>query len=246
MILPVTNPESVKFIDLSNYKNIFDDCASCFRNPIQLNSYFSHSFNSSDDCPKLKVFNNGSYKVSLAMNLDDLQRVDNNVFVLSKGCHKILEKYKEKYWGFIICQLAKGNEYYHPFGYSHNIINNKVFIPTKHYHQKKNNILIDNFVTPSNINLSPMFQNNIFPLYTTNNNHDDSHDDDWSHDIYLYNIPNPRRNMDGVSSIDEEQWTNQNKINLGKISFDFGNLTYFDKLHIVGDHPNVDLIVPAF
>lgn len=30
----------------------------------------------------------------------------------------------------------KGNKTYHPFGYSHNIIDNKIYIPTRHYHQE--------------------------------------------------------------------------------------------------------------
>jgi hypothetical protein len=106
MILPVPNPESIKFINLTDYKNIFDDCDSCFHSYVLgINSYVlgTNSLNSH----KLEVFDIGSYKVSLAMNLDELEHVDESVFKLSKGCNKVLSKYyNEKYWGFIILKLV--------------------------------------------------------------------------------------------------------------------------------------------
>ena len=141
MVLPVPYPNSVQFIDLSKYKNLFEDCADCFYNPNASRSYAvlsnsSESFNDSNDKP-LKVFNVGSYQVSLAKSLQQINRVDERVFKLSSGLRNTLNKfYNEDYWGFIICKLSKGSESYHPFGYSHEIINNKIYIPTRHYHQE--------------------------------------------------------------------------------------------------------------
>jgi hypothetical protein len=242
MILAIPHPESVEFINLNNYKNIFDDCESCFFNETMLQgsrgalSYLneSDSFNK-----KLEVFNVGSYKVSLAMNLDDLKRVDASVFELSKGCNELLEKtYREKYWGFIICKLNAGKEEYHPFAYSHNLLGKQVFIPTKHFHlEHKQNI---KHYTAQNINDSPMFSglNRSYDIMR-----EDKIADDWSHDIYLYNISNAKYNLDGVRSVNNKKWDGKNPLQLDKINFDLGHLQVFDKLKIVGRHPNIDLVI---
>ena len=140
MVLPVPLPKSIQFIDLSGYKNIFEDCASCFYNP---NASKSLNFSSNSyglrgvDSTPLEVFNVGSYKVSLAMNLEQISRVDSRVFELSEGLANTLSMfYYQPYWGFIICKLDLGAETYHPFAYSHDIIDKKVYIPTRHYHQE--------------------------------------------------------------------------------------------------------------
>jgi hypothetical protein len=73
----------------------------------------------------------------LAKSLEQISQVDTKVFKLSNGLKETLEMfYFQPYWGFIICKLAKGSESYHPFGYSHNIIDKKIYIPTRHYHQE--------------------------------------------------------------------------------------------------------------
>jgi hypothetical protein len=82
MVLPVPYPNTVEFHDLSNYKNFFNDCESHFRNFEDDGGYFGVTLNSRST---LQVHDIGSYKVSLAMNLEDLQRVDENVFSLSNG-----------------------------------------------------------------------------------------------------------------------------------------------------------------
>jgi hypothetical protein len=98
MILPVPNPSSVKFVDLSAYKHIFTDVDRAFYKP-QTRSYESKirlSFGTNS--AKLQVFNVGSYKASLAMNFEDLKRVDDSVFKLSSGCCDLLkESYDESY-----------------------------------------------------------------------------------------------------------------------------------------------------
>jgi hypothetical protein len=261
MVLPVPYPESVQFINLSDYKKLFDDCASCFYSN-ERGMEESFSFNNSYSMPnsKLEVLNIGSYKVSLAMSLDDLKRVDKSVFELSSGCSNVLEKtYKEKYWGFIICKLSKGNEEYHPFAYSHNMLDKQVFIPCKHFHYERN---IIKHVNARNVSHSPMFagfgfSNDILGNYNSiddspmfagfdapsNNTMNDKIADDWGHDIYLYNIPNARFKLNGVTSSNEKIWDGKNPLQLHKINFDFDVLKVFDKLKIVGRHPNVDLFI---
>ncbi len=68
MILPVPFPNTVTFHDLSDYKDIFTDCAKCIMKPKgPSKSYFSNGI-STNSAP-LKVFEVGSYQVSLALSL---------------------------------------------------------------------------------------------------------------------------------------------------------------------------------
>lgn len=213
MILPVPFPESVSFHDLTNYKNLFDDCESCFYDDTD---YDNDSF-SVQDCSNgsLKVFNVGSYQVSLAMSLTDILRVDSNVFTLSKGCYELLSnEYNNPNFGFIICKLSNNKKKYHPFGYSHNIFNDILFIPTKHYHKERSSI-----------------------------NNNEQYVDDWSHDIYLYNTT-AKRNMDFMKMVTHgNKWTGKNNLKVNNINFDLGTLKHFEKYQIHGIHKNIDLYV---
>ncbi len=250
MILPVPHPKSVQFINLSNYKTIFNDCDSCFFDEDDQTFgdtfSYSNSYNSADR--KLEVMNIGSYKVSLAMCLDDVKHVDKSVFELSLGCSELLEKtYKEKHWGFIICKLSKGNEEYHPFGYSHDILDKQVFIPCKHFHYEHKKFKHFN---ARNINDLSMFSSSSYDAAGNYKSIDatpmisnSESADDWEHDIYLYNIPNAESKLNGVKSSNKEKWDGRNLLQLDKIKFNFDDLKVFDKLKIVGRHRNVDLFI---
>jgi hypothetical protein len=89
MILPVPNPQSVKFINLANYSKIFNDADSVFtlEKSRSLSRNFSLSINNT-----LTIYNVGSYKASIAMGLEDLKRVNKSVFNLSTGCYDLLKK----------------------------------------------------------------------------------------------------------------------------------------------------------
>lgn len=244
MILPVPYPETIKFINLSNYKDIFSDCQSVFMSPRSRGEFLSASFNYDGMSKgKLEVLSIGSYKVSLAKSLQDLRNVDETVFELSAGCEEVLSKtYTENYWGFIICKLAKGNEEYHPLAYSHKILNNKVFIPTKHYHQHQHQQEFKDFrYNEMNIDNSPMFNLNLSYM----NNVADKIADDWDHDIYLYNVGQTSGHLNGVRNTNIERWNGKNNLNLDKINFDFSDLVRFDKLTIHGNNPNIDLQIPV-
>jgi hypothetical protein len=158
MILPVPYTTSVRFHDLSKYADLFEDCERDFmkRATRGLAMNASQSF----DATPLPVFDVGSYRVSLAHNLADLDRVDPSVFVMNPECSSMLRHtYPESQWGFIICQLRPGNHKYHPFAWSHALLPNGYFIPTKHFHKA------------------------VGPHITV----DPSMADDWSHTIYIYN-----------------------------------------------------------
>lgn len=248
MVLPVPFPESVEFHDLSNYKKFFEDCDDSFYLPqtksfgsrgLSANSYsMVDSFNSKP----LKVFNVGSYKVSLAKSLQDLNRVNTNVFDLSSGLETILrQNYSNSHFGFIICKLVRGNESYHPFAYSHKIFNSKVFIPTKHYHDESKNMFNNGF------NGLGMFADVQGWINTKNNgkrSHDDSYADDWGHDIYLYNIDVNSNEEAKQMNTSRYEWDGSNKIKFGRLDFDLDrNCKKFQKVQINGNNPNIDLIL---
>ncbi len=209
MILPVPNPQTIKFHDLSNYTEIFYDCSKCFyRNTFGIKSISKSA--------SLIIYDVGSYQVSIAMDLNELQMVDNTIFTMSPKLNDFLTKnYNDMNFGFIICKLKKNNNKYHPFCYSHNLLNNKIFIPTKHYHVHNVMQLLYLFL-PFNNNMS----------------------DDWSHEIYLYNVkPNEQiLNMNSSTEI----WCNKSYLKNNKFDFLFGNCIKFTKICIIGKHENID------
>lgn len=133
MILPVPNPQSLKFDNLEKYPKFFDHCFNSFFIPNGTGT-FSMGLSSNYNSKTLKVFSVGSYNVSVANNFDELKLVDKSVFEMDSGCFHTLEKYSMPIFGFIICQLKSGNHKYHPLAYSHDITNGQIFVPTKHYH----------------------------------------------------------------------------------------------------------------
>ncbi len=279
MVLPVPLPETLQFHNLSNYKDFFEDCFKCFSQPM-LKS-LSYSLNSIKEAEGLEVFNVGSYLVSVAKNLDQLDKLNTKVFVLSPGLKSVLEMfYYQPYWGFIICKLAPGNNDYHPFAYSHDIISQKIYIPTRHFHTTPNfnsvntwelgtrhgfetNRFMSNRWDESNIDKSPMFSSNISmkttpdaygwtngkpnkgkfndPVKEESNGYSEIADD-WSHDIYFFNInPYGNKNLKNMNSSSSE-WDNRTLPKLGLIDFPFSKCMSFEKIKITGTHPNIDLV----
>ncbi len=248
MILPVPHPSTVEFIDLTNYKNLFTDLDSVFytttSNFTRGGSNLSYGLNSA----QLKVFNVGSYKVSLAMNLADLNRVDNSVFYLSPDCFQLLNSTYDSTYGFIICKLNMGSEQYHPFAYSHKMIKpGQLFIPTKHYHDHTSYIGRLSFdrelnkfgYNPNDIDNSPMFS------LTGKISQNKQEADDWSHDIYLYNSTSEEIKQMSKKHKYRYVWNGKNPFveTSNKINFEFDSLSHFEKHKIEGTHSNIDLIV---
>ncbi len=264
MVLPVPFPNSVVFHNLEKYQDFFTDCDDSFVNmtrSLDSRKFLNMSYEGSE---KLDVYDVGSYKVSLAMCLDDLQRVDTKVFELSKGLDSMLNThYSNPIFGFIICKLADGNEKYHPFAYSHNIASEKVFIPTRHYHDENINSFYGNYdmfgkqaYTEKNINDSPMFNswahvlnpNSNFSNKVRNSSHDQNTNvaDDWEHEIYLYNVDlNSNSQVKKMNSC-KKSWSGDAKINLKKIDFPLdGDCRVFTKLEIEGKKDNIDIVLSA-
>jgi hypothetical protein len=250
MILPVPFPNSVSFHNLENYENFFTDCEKCFVR--QTRGYSAmNSLGAKNETDTLEVFSVGSYNVSLGYSLKDLEKVDTSVFTISKELEEMLKKYySNPVFGFIICKLKYGNEKYHPFAYSHNIADEKVFIPTKHFHVEEDNNYYNNYnkYTSENINNSPMF-NWAFVSNNSVNNYkkkDDEYADDWGHDIYLYNINiNTNTQVRNMNTC-QEVWNNKINIDYNKIDFSLDkNCRIFNKIQIDGKNPNIDLVFPV-
>jgi hypothetical protein len=138
MVIPVPFPSTVKFHDVSCIKNFFKIVDQSFYRMAQTFGMRSDSFsltNSAKTKSVLEVFSVGSYNVSLANNLSDISRLDKDVFTLSSGLAKTLgEHYSDPVWGFIVFILARDKKDYNPFAFSHALYNNKIYIPTRHYH----------------------------------------------------------------------------------------------------------------
>lgn len=103
---------------------------------------------------------------------------------MSDGCAEMMsQEYSDPVFGFIICKLNTGREEYHQMSYSHKLSNEKMFIPTKHYHthrQAQPNIKLNQTSSTrdsdlngmkydaSNIDNSPMFANSGLGIPTNN------------------------------------------------------------------------------
>ena len=210
MVIPVPYPQTVKFHNMSYMVNFFQNVDK---------SFYKTNSNS------LEVIDLDNYRVSLALNFSDLSRLNKQVFLMSEGLSQmLLDNYKENYWGFIVFVLENNYKEYNPFSYSHNILNNQIYIPTRHYHSH-------------------------------DSKHYNSHDsntkiaDDWSHNIYLFNcgisgqrsrilqsMLNQNYNFDYI-------WNNNLYWDRKKMDFDLMETNGFEKYHIEGSHPNIDLML---
>jgi hypothetical protein len=220
MILPVPNPTTVSFHNLGMYPNMFKDMSKAFRSKVaSVSNSYSYSYSTNSVPRTLEVFNVGSYKVSLAKNLGELKLVDSRVFKLSDGCEDMLKDYPSGF-GFIICKLGSGLEKYHPFGYSHDIVNkSSIFVPTKHYHS---HVSMENYNRFSNIPY----------LHQT--------DEEWNHDIYLYNITGKAINdMSGITG----QYFWNNTVCVPRFDFNFDSCRTMEKHTIRGNQDNKDLVL---
>ncbi len=140
MILPVPNPESVKFVNLSKYAKLFDDLEANFYKSRRssLNMYASLSRSAaveSAERPRLVVHDVGAYSASIVPSVNDFDRIDTTHFTLPDDLEHILRTTYDSQFGYIVCKLTRGKHSYHPFAYSHaKHTSNLLFIPTLHYH----------------------------------------------------------------------------------------------------------------
>lgn len=229
MILPVPNPMSVKFHDLSKLKNIFKDLNGVFMSTERMSYSLTNSF--SGQTNPLEVFDVGSYKASLALSVQDILRVNTDVFKLSKECYTLLSSEYPTDFGFIICKLKTGNSEYHPFGYSHTVLDPRaIFVPTKHFHAH-----------------SSGYDNSEYEQYSSGSYTESvSRTEDWDHEIYLYNCNSQGCELQKMSK--QSQWLKRNPIRTEYatgIDFDFGTCMHMEKHTVKNHQKNIDILVSA-
>ena len=137
MVLPVPNPHSVDFFNMSHYKTFWDHLKSSFYNRYDDHHTRSHLYasRSASISEPLPVYAVGSYAVSIVPSLADFQRLKPNEFAIDPMLPTLLaDKYGSEF-GYLVCKLRKGNHGYHPFAYSHDIHPDRLlFLPTYHIH----------------------------------------------------------------------------------------------------------------
>lgn len=164
MIIPVPEPASVRFHDFSGAGTSFFELLSKYFSQ-QLMSFCNSASGEKSRDRTLEVIKIGDYQVSLANSLDELEAVDKNVFILSRGAKRMLSDYPSD-WGFIVFGLSDDltkERKYSPFAFSHALIDgHKLYVPTRHYHDEERKF-------PHKESSSPMLPR-------------------WDHSIYLYHV----------------------------------------------------------
>jgi hypothetical protein len=131
--LPIRQPareDSLRFIDLQNYTDLFADLARGF--PYSRPS-FSIGCSGHPPAPTaaLNVFEVGNYIASFVPTFTDFARLDNR-FRLPEQTWSRLPRYKD--FGFAVFQLAAGSLRPHPMAFEFETAPNSIFFPTLHIH----------------------------------------------------------------------------------------------------------------
>jgi hypothetical protein len=140
MILPVpTGGENLIELHTIKYPNLFEDLKesvqSTYRPHLERN-YLSRSlYASASPRDTLEIFDHGSYRVSIAPQLEDLLRLDMRVFELTPDLYHFFARHYNREFSFLCCVLKPGVHSYEPLCYSHPLHSSgKLFVPTMHYH----------------------------------------------------------------------------------------------------------------
>ena len=189
----------------------------------------------------LEVFRAGSYRYSVANDIDDIKRIDQGVFNIKNDLQKLLKNYSNKNFGFLICIIDK-NVDYTPFAYITDILDNKFFIPTKHYHEHY--VFNPNMIVPYGISAG-------FPSFKQSENVDITHD--WDHSIYVIGATS---NIT-ISDFPEDFSQAHSDLNIQVLSHNYSFSKYLNdavsckkenllKITKKGSFKNIDFIIPTF
>ena len=145
MILPVPNSDNSIELHTIKYKTMFTDLEKSVRSLSRDQSY-NHNTRSlyASASPRdstLEIIAHGSYLVSVAPQLEDLLRLNMNVFELTPEVYHFFAKHYNREFSFLCCVLKPGLEAYEPLCYSHPMHSSgKIFVPTLHYHKHENKV----------------------------------------------------------------------------------------------------------
>jgi len=132
MILPIPTPlcvseEALRWIDLSDYPEFFDD----LHNAIQL----SRSLSLEDVSKSLTVHEVGSFEASFVPHQDDFARLDPR-FSIPKAIWTQMPEYDD--YGFAVFKLKAGEKSVHPMAFAFPRRNpDELFFPTVHVHHNE-------------------------------------------------------------------------------------------------------------
>lgn len=146
MILPVPcDPDGViTMVDMSGYTDIFEDCEKYFEPPSP--SYDSNNWGSGKDeydlasFAAIEVLQVGAYKVSIVPSIDDLDRLDDEVFKLTPKTKSVLSAHYARGFQFVVCMFSAADsiQHHHPIAYTHPRLPTPfgitLFVPTVHEH----------------------------------------------------------------------------------------------------------------
>jgi hypothetical protein len=143
MILPVPNIDTIDLHTI-RYKALFTDLKrSVGRIPTRSMDFgmYRCAAVSSSYVEPLPVFEHGSYLVSIATSIEDLQRLNTEVFELPPDIYSFFSRHYNSEFGYLCCKLKQGDVEYEPMCYSHQLHSNgKLFVPTLHYHNHNGRI----------------------------------------------------------------------------------------------------------
>lgn len=136
MILPVpmgtAGPGSIELIDLTALPDFFMPLDELFK-PRTRSLSKGVSRGMDDD---LEVHKVGSYDVSIVPTVDDVKRLNRQVFEVSADTENTLRSSYPVGFAFLVAQLRESGEF-HPLAYTHPIVGGRLFIPTRHEHGKE-------------------------------------------------------------------------------------------------------------
>lgn len=136
MILPVPknyyNKLNIEVFETNEYDMLIFNELESFKSK---NLYTNSSYLSYDANDSIEVLRSGSYRYSIVDNVSNFSKLSSEFNIKDKNLINLLKKYKN--FGFIVCIIDKSAKY-SPFVYSHDLMDsNKLFVPTKHYHNGK-------------------------------------------------------------------------------------------------------------
>lgn len=216
MILPfplISGKNRVKILDMSKYSNFFDDIELMFPSINTNNTRSSNNYFDSDEL--LEVHYVGNYKASIVPSFSSFDKLQYNEFNLKPDVKELLKKYYYNRFGFMVCIINNNTKksQFHPFAYVHEIRDdNRIFIPTRHYHKK----YVKNYYSKYHTSVSDPLETSESDtdvndyLYSTLMIDDrwmklsskkqdlqtyrDKEETDWDHEIYIVNISRVLKN----------------------------------------------------
>jgi hypothetical protein len=134
-VKPGNGERAVQFIDLSGYKEFFDDLLKGFPVPLTASAGTSRAALPPAAVVKLEVVSVGSFDASFVPTIEDFARLDER-FRLPPGTWETLPAYRT--YGFAVFKLKPGAATVHPMAFSFLRTNpRELFFPTVHIHDGK-------------------------------------------------------------------------------------------------------------